>query len=106
MSSSIRRIIWWVFTGNRGGPNRARLVMALKERPMNANQLSEVLSMDYKTIRHHLGVLLKNRLVIGEGQGYGTMYFISPELEQAYDEFNKIWERIRDQTDPKSRVNP
>jgi DNA-binding transcriptional ArsR family regulator len=87
-------VIWWVFTGNRGGPNRARLVVALKERPMNANQLSEILGMDYKTIRHHLNVLLKNRLVIAEGQGYGAMYFVAPELEQSYDEFVRIWERI------------
>ena len=94
MSSAIRRVIWWVFTGNRGGPNRARLVVALKERPMNANQLSETLGMDYKTIRHHLSVLLKNRLVIVEGQGYGAMYFVAPELEQSYDEFVRIWERI------------
>jgi len=87
-------VIWWVFAGNRGGPNRARLVVALKERPMNANQLSEFLGMDYKTIRHHLTVLLKNRLVIAEGQGYGAMYFVAPELEQFYDEFVRIWEGI------------
>jgi len=41
-----------------------------------------------------LGVLLKNRLILGEGEGYGTMYFVSPEFEQAYDEFVKIWDRI------------
>jgi DNA-binding transcriptional ArsR family regulator len=50
--------------------------------------------MDYKTVRHHLKVLLKNRLVLEVGQGYGYMYFISPELEQNYEEFMKIWERI------------
>ncbi|MGA3405713.1 MAG: winged helix-turn-helix domain-containing protein [Candidatus Bathyarchaeia archaeon] len=94
MSSAIRRVVWWVFTGNRGGPNRARVVVALKERPMNANQLAETLGMDYKTVRHHLGVLLKNRLILGEGEGYGIMYFVSPEFEQAYDEFVRIWDRI------------
>jgi len=62
---------------------------------MNANQLAETLQMDYKTVRHHLGVLLKNRLILGEGEGYGTMYFLSPELEQEYAEFAKIWDRIR-----------
>ena len=94
LSSAIRRVIWWVFTGNRGGPNRTRLIVSLKERPMNANQLAETLHMDYKTVRHHLSVLLKNRLIVGEGEGYGTMYFISPELEQAYDEFMEIWSRL------------
>lgn len=94
MSSVVRRILWWVFTGNRGGPNRARLVVALKEQPMNANQLAQKLSMDYKTVRHHLQVLSKNHLVVEAGEGYGAMYFISPELEQNYDEFTKIWDRV------------
>ena len=66
----------------------------MKQQPSNANQLAQKLGMDYKTIRHHLGVLVKNRLVIGVGEGYGAMYFISPDLEQNYDEFMKIWERI------------
>jgi DNA-binding transcriptional ArsR family regulator len=86
--------MWWVFTGSRGGPNRARMVQAVKSRPMNANQLATLLAMDYKTIRHHLSVLLKNRMLITVGEGYGAMYFLSPELEQNYDEFVKIWERM------------
>ena len=94
LSSAIRRIVWWVFAGNRGGPNRARLIVVLKEQPMNANQLSEKLQMDYKTVRHHLRILAKNRMIVEQGDGYGTMYFVSPELEQCYDEFAKIWERI------------
>ncbi len=94
MSSAVRRLIWWVFTGNRGGPNRARLVVSLRDQPMNANQLAQKLGMDYKTIRHHLQVLKKNRLIVEAGEGYGAMYFISPELDQNYDEFQKIWDRI------------
>jgi len=94
LSTAVRRILWWVFTGNRGGANRARIIVALKEKPLNANQLSQALGMDYKTVRHHLAVLLKNRLILEVGQGYGSMYFLSPELEQDYQEFMKIWERI------------
>lgn len=94
MSTAIRRIIWWVFTGNRGGTNRVRLVAVLKEQPQNANQLAQRLGMDYKTVRHHLRVLLKNRMVTEVGEGYGAMYFVSPELEQNFDEFLRIWERM------------
>ena len=94
MSSAVRRIIWWVFTGSRGGPNRARLVAAIKDQPMNANQIASRLGMDYKTVRHHLNVLSKNHMLVATGEGYGAMYFVSPELEQNYDEFIKIWEKI------------
>jgi DNA-binding transcriptional ArsR family regulator len=70
------------------------VIVSLKDQPLNANQLAQKLGMDYKTIRHHLRVLVKNHLVIGAGEGYGAMYFISPELEQNYDEFLKLWDKI------------
>ena len=94
MSSVVRRILWWVITGNRGGANRARIILTLKAQPLNANQLAQKLGMDYKTVRHHLSVLMKNRLILEVGQGYGSMYFLSPELEQNYEEFVKIWEKL------------
>jgi DNA-binding transcriptional ArsR family regulator len=94
MSSAVRRIIWWVFTGSRGGPNRARLVVAVRQQPMNANQIAARLAIDYKTVRHHLNVLVKNHMLISVGEGYGAMYFVSPELEGSYDEFMKIWGKI------------
>lgn len=70
------------------------MVTALKEEPMNANQIATRLQMDYKTVRHHLSVLVRNHMLIPVGEGYGAMYFLSPELEQNYDEFIKIWEKI------------
>jgi DNA-binding transcriptional ArsR family regulator len=94
LSSVVRRILWWVLTGNRGGPNRGRIIVTIKEQPMNANQLSQKLGMDYKTVRHHLNVLQRNHLIIEVGEGYGAMYFLSPELEQTYEEFLKIWGKI------------
>ena len=68
--------------------------MAVKETPMNANQIAANLGMDYKTVRHHLSVLVKNHMLIPVGGGYGAMYFVSPELEQNYDEFIRIWGKI------------
>ncbi len=94
MSSAVRRILWWIIAGNRGGPNRARIILAIKDRPLNANQLANELGIDYKTVRHHLNVLKKNRLILEVGEGYGSMYFLSPELEANYEEFVRIWERI------------
>jgi len=70
---------------------------------MNANQMAADLGMDYKTVRHHLNVLLKNHMLVSVGEGYGAMYFVSPELEQNYDEFIKIWEKIQQQYSQSTR---
>lgn len=61
---------------------------------MNANELADVLNLDYKTVRHHLAVLQKNRLITSMGAGYGTMYFPSDLLEENIEYFNTIWEQI------------
>jgi predicted transcriptional regulator len=62
---------------------------------MNANQLAQKLEMDYKTVRHHINVLVRNHLLIEAGEEYGAMYFISPELELNYEEFLKIWNKLQ-----------
>ena len=70
------------------------MLKLLIDRPYNANQLAESMSMDYKTIRHHLEVLTKNGVITMEGDKYGAMYFISKTMEANINEFNQIWEKI------------
>lgn len=70
-------VLWYVLTGTRGGKNRVRLLRAVDERPRNANQLAEDLELDYKTVRHHLDVLMENNVVQNSGDGYGTVYLPS-----------------------------
>ena len=93
-SHAMKRVLWWLIAGTKGGVNRARMINALKDRPYNANQLSTVLELDYKTIRHHLKVLSENNVVTSTGNGYGAMYFISAEMEANYALFEEIWEKI------------
>jgi transcriptional regulator, ArsR family len=50
-------VLWQALAGTRGGPNRARILRLLEERPRNANQLAEELDLAYNTVRHHLDVL-------------------------------------------------
>lgn len=91
---SLTRLLWWLIAGTRGGANRARIITTLRERPSNANQLAETLNLDYKTIRHHLDVLLKNGVIVSQGDGYGMIYFLSVEIDETYDDFEDIWERF------------
>lgn len=86
-----KRLLWWLIAGTRGGANRARIINALRERPYNANQLSELLKLDYKTIRHHLDTLMKHEIIIPQGDGYGAVYFLTTIMEENYDDFSEIW---------------
>lgn len=60
---------------------------------MNAHEIAEKLGLDYKTVRHHLKVLEKNRLVSSTGS-YGKLYFVSEMLEENIKYFNEIWDKI------------
>ena len=90
-------ILGWLIAGTRGGLTRAKMIQALKETPRNANQLANLLGMDYRTIRHHLEVLEKNRIITSAGEGYGMTYFLTPVMEENYTTFeeivNKIWKK-------------
>jgi DNA-binding transcriptional ArsR family regulator len=98
----MKRLLWWLIAGSRGGVHRGQILLALKERPFNANQLSEMLSLDYKTIRHHLKVLEENHVITaggpagGGGSGdrkYGAMYFLTVAMEQGWKDFEEVWSK-------------
>ncbi len=90
----VKRLLWWLLSGSAGGMNRGRILKTLINQPYNANELATHLSLDYKTIRHHLNILEKNKLVTSTGSGYGTMYFPSDLLEGNVNIFNEIWDKI------------
>ena len=90
----LKYILGWLIAGTRGGVTRAKIINALREAPQNANQLATLLEMDYRTIRHHLNVLQKNKLITSTGEGYGTTYFLSALLEDNYALFEEIMNKI------------
>ena len=95
MTAALRQLLWYLIAGTRGGMNRARILEALHERPYNANQLSETLGLDYRTIRHHLELLQKNGLVSRpSGEAYASPYFVSPYLEGNYAVFEEIRKKL------------
>jgi len=91
LSQVLRQLLWYLLGGTRGGANRARIIDTLRERPHNAHQLSEALGLDYRTIRHHLELLVKNGLLTRPAGGaYASPYFLSPFLEANYAVFEEV----------------
>lgn len=89
-----KRLMWFVFAGSRGGLNRIRIVSALRREPMNMNQISKKLSLDYKAIQHHIKVLEKNNLLKSRGEKYGVAYLPSAFLEENMGVFDEIAEKL------------
>ena len=91
----MRRLLWYLLGGTRGGPNRAEILRMLRDRPMNANQLTESLGVDYKTVQHHLRVLEENGLIAPSEKGaYGALFFLTPKMEEALPFLEEIWGKI------------
>ena len=89
------RLLWWLFAGSVGAQSRILILFALKAHPMNAQQLAEQLKLDYTTVRHHLSVLEKNRILITEGEKYGKIYFVTDIMESHWANLEAILEKTR-----------
>ncbi|MCI4370288.1 MAG: winged helix-turn-helix domain-containing protein [Thermoplasmata archaeon] len=78
MSPGFRSLMWYVLFGTRGGPNRRRILDELLRSPANAHQLAGTLSLDYRTVRHHLKLLERSGAVTRPvGDAYATPYEIA-----------------------------
>lgn len=92
---SIERVLWWLFGSSIGAATRARVLLAIREEPRNAQQISDALGLDYTTVRHHLRVLGRNGLVTTAGDRYGQVYFLSASMESHWSVFERIVERVK-----------
>ena len=86
----IKMLLWSTFAGSKGCINRVKIVLQLKKMPLNTNQLSKELRLDYKVIERHLDILDNNGLVIKVGDRYGTTYFLSTLLESNLNLFDEV----------------
>ncbi|MBM4241416.1 MAG: winged helix-turn-helix transcriptional regulator [Euryarchaeota archaeon] len=93
----MKRVLWYLIAGSRGGANRARIIETLYDRPYNVNQLSQELDLDYKTIKHHIKVLEEhNIIVMSTGKKkYGSLYFLSTRMEEEYPLFLEILNKMK-----------
>ncbi len=80
-----RALVRWLIEASRGGETRARILLLLKEYPLNVNQLARRLELNYRTVLHHLNVLSRNGLVDRLGEGHGSPYILSNEAEEHWD---------------------
>jgi DNA-binding transcriptional ArsR family regulator len=93
-SPELRRLLWFLLGGTRGGENRARIISQLRERPSNLNQLARQLGLEYRAVKHHMEVLRRNSLVLSSGEKYGVTYLLTPWLESNYGVFEEICTRL------------
>ena len=93
-SSVIDADLWHVLRGTAGASSRARLLHAVDERPRNANQLAETVERHYKTVRHHLDVLMDHELVEKCGETYGVVYAPTDTARRHWDAIERIFATI------------
>ena len=72
---------WWIF-GRKGGETREKIINLLLSRPYNAHQISDLLEMSYRNIKHHLKVLQEASFILKNNQKYGKIYIIAPEFKR------------------------
>ena len=83
-----------VFTGMGGRYTRLRILCEIVEVSLNALQIAKKLNLDYKTIIYNLQVLIKNNLIVKEGNGYGDLYspaeIVTSNLPTLYAVIRKV----------------
>lgn len=90
----LRRVLWHLLGGTRGGPTRARILALLRRRPSNMNQIATTLDLDYKTVQHHMRVLQENRLVTSHGDDYGATWFLTKPVEASTEALDEIVDKL------------
>ncbi|MDO8553841.1 MAG: winged helix-turn-helix domain-containing protein [Candidatus Micrarchaeota archaeon] len=94
-SDDLDNLLWHLIAGTKGGPNRLQILFLLSEGPRNANQLTKDLKLDYKTVKHHLEILVENGLVkVSKEKKYGELYYLTNFARERIKIFEKIWEKL------------
>ena len=91
----MKDLLWWLCIGSKGGINRVKIINLLQDNPYNAYNISKILELNYKTVRHHLKLLSEHNVVVTPpGVKYGAVYFLSEDMKENYELFEKIQENV------------
>lgn len=90
MIRAMEGVLWHLLASSRGGPTRVRIVRALDERPRNANELADLLDLDYTTVRHHLDVFLENNVVRRTDDDYAAVYLFTEQVKANWETVEEI----------------
>jgi len=90
----MKYVFLYLTEASRGGPTRQQILKCIEKTPKNNNQIAEELSLDYKTIQHHLKVLMENSIIgtINKG-GYGAVHYIHEDIKQYMKELEENWNK-------------
>ena len=83
--------LMYLFTATKGGPTRLHIIRLISLHPMNAHRISVKLNLDYKTVAHHLRILVEHRvLAVINKNAYGAIYILAPETVPYLEELGYI----------------
>jgi predicted transcriptional regulator len=102
---SLKFSLWNLLAGTRGGFTRIQIIKLLRKRPYNINQLKDKLSLDYKTVQHHIRFLMDSNIITTGEKRYGSMYFLSPLLEKNMGLFEEILDKVGENKINKGKKN-
>ena len=91
----IKQLMCFLFTGSKGGIRRIKIILKIKDSPLNVNRLSRELEIEYKSILQHVKILQKHGMLVDSGKTYGKKYSLSPLLETNIKIFDEIEQKMR-----------
>lgn len=88
------RELYSLIAVRNGGFNSMRIIDEILIKPRNANQIANILKLDYKTVTYHLDIICSHDYLIKEKFNNNYSYFPSEKLLKNLEEYNRIKESI------------
>lgn len=79
-----------------GGKNTIRIIDEILVKPKNANQIANILKLDYKTVIYHLNIICDHDYLVKEQFNNNYSYFPSDKLLKNLEEYNNIKKSLQE----------